>query len=181
MAQSQEEANAELKKRLARRSRASERADGAAFERLLDILAGGDPVRRELCELWRNWKIVMGGEIAALAVPLGHRDRRLLVGAEDGMAMTELGFLREEMVARANAFFERPWFEECQILALQGRKGLDRPPEADGEAVQPAPAPAPAERPTGRWLAEMDQDSPVARCYRAFAGLGASGGSDGAQ
>ena len=54
-------------------------------------------------------------------------------------------------------------------MALQGRKGLDRPPEADEEPAPPAPRPA--ERPTGRWLAEMDPESPVARCYRSFAGL----------
>jgi len=171
MAQLQEEANAALKKRLEKRSLASERADSAAFAHLLEVLAGGDAMRREFCELWRNWKLVMGGDIAAMAVPLGHRDRRLLVGAEDGMAMTELGFLREEIVARANAFFERPWVRECQIQALQGRKGLDRPLDEDGWEVPPAPAPAPADRPTGRWLSEMDPDSPVARCYRAFAGL----------
>ncbi|MBO4295705.1 MAG: DUF721 domain-containing protein [Desulfovibrio sp.] len=151
-----------------KRSLSVERAD-SGLARLLDALAGGDAMRREFCELWRNWKLVMGDDIALLAVPLGHRDRRLLVGAEDGMAMTELGFLREEMVARANAFFEKPWLEECQIMALQGRKGLDRPPEADEEPAPPAPRPA--ERPTGRWLAEMDPDSPVARCYRSFAGL----------
>ncbi|MBQ2516283.1 MAG: DUF721 domain-containing protein, partial [Desulfovibrio sp.] len=113
-----------------KRSLSVERAD-SGLARLLDALAGGDAMRREFCELWRNWKLVMGGDIALLAVPLGHRDKRLLVGAEDGMAMTELGFLREEIVARANAFFEKPWLEECQIMALQGRKGLDRPPEAD--------------------------------------------------
>ena len=143
MAQTQEEANAAFKERLKKRSLSVERADSGL--------------------------LVMGGDIALLAVPLGHRDKRLLVGAEDGMAMTELGFLREEIVARANAFFEKPWLEECQIMALQGRKGLDRPPEADEEPAPPAPRPA--ERPTGRWLAEMDPDSPVARCYRSFAGL----------
>ena len=166
MAQTQEEANAELRARLKKRCLTVERA-GSGLARLLDALAGGDAMRREFCELWRNWKLVMGSDIALMAVPLGHRDRRLLVGAEDGMAMTELGFLREEMVARANAFFEKPWFKECQIMALQGRKGLDRPLEADGEPARPAPEPV--ERPSGRWLAEMDPDSPVARCYRAFA------------
>jgi hypothetical protein len=176
MAQTQEEASAALKERLKKRSLSVERAD-SGLARLLDALAGGDAMHREFCELWRNWKLVMGSDIALLAVPLGHRDRRLLVGAEDGMAMTELGFLREEMVARANAFFEKPWFEECQIMALQGRKGLDRPPEAD-EGVPP-PAPRPVERPTGRWLAEMDPDSPVARCYRAFARRDGQDGQDG--
>ena len=38
-----------------------------------------------LTQLWKNWDIVMGPDIAALAHPLGHRGNILLVGGEDSL------------------------------------------------------------------------------------------------
>ena len=123
--------------------------------------AAGQEIQFRLVELWSNWKLVMG-PLADLALPLGSRGHRLIVAAEDNMAQQELSFCTDEILARANSFLEEKYFTECQVKLRLGQKVL-RP---GGEA--PAPRPAEKTHLSGRWLDQMDPDSPVARCYRAF-------------
>ena len=93
--------------------------------RIIEKLAqdSGQEVQFRLVELWNNWKIVMG-PLAGLAVPLGHRGKKLVIAAEDNMAQQELTFCTDEILARANSFLEEPYFTECQVKLRLGQKDL---------------------------------------------------------
>ncbi len=135
--------------------------------RFLDKLAAlvGCPEQGVLVELWRNWPLVMGEEIAALCLPLGHREHRLEVGCEDSMALQELSYLRPEIVERANSFMEKEYFTDVKVTLVLDRKALWEQGRAQARPAAPAPVQGTCE---GTYLDEMDPDSPVARAYRAF-------------
>lgn len=149
-------------------------------EALLALLErmGGTPERAGLQRLWDNWEAALGPELAALAQPLGHhtekgaregRRRRvtLLLAAEDAMLLQELRFRGDEILERVNVFLGRPYFSEVKVSLPLGRsapvRSRERPakPEGGGSGARPAAR--------GVFLAGMDGDSPVARCYARFA------------
>ncbi len=160
--------------RFQRKGRGRRRGQALASElagRLLARLAerAGRPEQPRLVELWRNWRVVMGEELSALALPLGHSGRRLEVGCEDGAAMQELSYLRGEILERANAFMEEDFFRELRLSLALDRRALDKSPL--GEEVRPPARPqerALERAASGVWLPSMDPESPVARCYRAW-------------
>ncbi len=141
---------------------------GELTRRFLNRLAAlvGCPEQGLLVELWRNWSVVMGEEIASICLPLGHKEHRLEVGCEDSMALQELSYLRMEIMDRVNSFMEQAYFTDVKITLVLDRKALWE----QGRVGQPvAPAPPPVEPACeGTYLSEMDPDSPVARAYRAF-------------
>lgn len=169
-----------------RRAWRGRRRDGAGGgitlrEALLGLLEsmGGSPERAGLQSLWDNWEKVLGPELAAIAQPLGHHgdgkgahaDGRaaLLLGAEDAMLLQELRFRGEEILERVNGFLGQAYFCEVKVSLPLGRSAPVR-------SREPAPRPGeeevreePAAR--GVFLAAMDGNSPVARCYARFAGL----------
>lgn len=130
----------------------------------------GCPEQVRLVELWRNWPVVMGEEIAELGLPIGHKDRRLDVGTDDSMALQELTYLRDEIIGRANAFMEEEFFNDVRVTLVLNKKPLS-PGFATPVVAEPAPVPEVPRHATGRWLHLMDPNSPIARCYRAYCGL----------
>ncbi len=125
----------------------------------------GCPEQVHLVELWRNWPVVMGEYIASLGVPLGHRDRRLEVGTEDSMAMQELSYYRTEIIERANAFMEKPFFADVKFLLVANNKSLYSHNNVQEEKRY---APVVEKKATGKWLHLMDPNSAIARCYKAY-------------
>ena len=71
---------------------------------------GMKPQHYMLTQLWKNWEVVMGPDIAALAHPLGHRNGILLVGGDDSCAMQELSYAAPEILERVNAFMNEDYF-----------------------------------------------------------------------
>ena len=149
-----------------------------AIFRLLESM-GGTPERAGLQSLWDNWEKVLGPELAALAMPLGHHGdgkgapeggrTALLLGAEDAMLLQELRFRGEEILERVNGFLGQAYFCEVRVSLPLGRNApvRTRRPAAlhGGEERGPRPAAS------GVFLKEMDENSPVARCYARFAKL----------
>lgn len=134
-----------------------------AIDLLFEQLGGPDQAR--LVQLWRHWEMVMGENLSALGRPLGRKDRTLLVGAQDAMALQELSLQGPEMLERANAFMDKPFFTRVKVSLMQERPDLARKREQP-EYRPEAPAPAPV---LGAHLGRMKPDSPVARCYEAWA------------
>lgn len=128
---------------------------------------GADPVRMRLIQLWRNWDMVMGPELAPLARPLGHRGDILLIGAEDAMLMQELHMQSGEILERVNAFMEGPFFACVKVSLCFQQTALD----ALRLPAPPPPRPVLRPRLDGSALQAMRPDSPVARCYARFAAL----------
>ena len=153
-------------KRKSARKRRTESVETLA-QRFLESLSAmaGCPEQFKLVELWRNWQVVMGEEISSLCLPLGHREHRLDLGTEDSMAMQELLYMEHEIVQRANAFLETPFFNDVKVTLLGERSGLAG---VHGERETRPRAPQLPRMAKGTWLKEMDPDSAIARCYRAY-------------
>ncbi|NCB21791.1 MAG: DUF721 domain-containing protein [Deltaproteobacteria bacterium] len=128
--------------------------------------------RARLQQLWLNWEMVMGPDLAPLARPMGHHHDLLLIGAEDAMLAQELHLMAEEILERVNAFMEQPFFSAIKVSLLMGKAGLDKTAvrtTASTRAAMPArPEPPNAH---GLYLEAMDPTSPVARAYARFASL----------
>lgn len=133
--------------------------------RFLESLAEfvGRPEQFRLVQLWRNWHLVMGEEISSMCLPLGHKNTRLDVGTEDSMAMQELLYLKEEIRLRANSFMEEDFFSEVKLELVAEREGLATTRTIAAKEFYETPRHA-----TGAFLADMPEDDPVARCYRAY-------------
>ena len=133
-----------------------------AMPKLLDKLDGTGGMA--LVRLWRAWDEIMG-EMAPMARPLGHRGTRLVLAAEDPMVMQEAHYLAPLMLGKINAFLGHEVFDKVTFELLNGRVPLDgaiRP-----EAPEP---PRKLKKPEklGSLDKELDPDSPVGRCYRAY-------------
>jgi len=132
----------------------------------LDRLGGAEQGR--LAQLWRNWRMVMGQELADLAIPLGTRKGALLVGGEDAMALQELSFHIPEMLERANAFMDAERFDkiELRLAGLDARTSLTGAHVPSGIRPQQPLPPRPAK--LGGLIGILPPDSPVGRCYAAY-------------
>lgn len=149
------------------RSRENARLSAAgAIGLLFEHLGGADQSR--LVQLWRHWEMVMGRDLAALARPLGHKESTLLVGAEDAMALQELSMQVPEILERVNAFMDQDFFRKVRVMLMQDHPDLARPREKREYVAPPLP-PGPS---IGAHLGRMNPDSPVTRCYQAWAGRG---------
>ena len=126
--------------------------------------------RARLQQLWLNWEMVMGPDLAPLARPMGHHRELLLIGAEDAMLAQELHLMAEEILERVNAFMEQPFFNAIKVSLLMGKVGLDKTAVHKPMAAQ-VPKPPKPEPPNahGLYLEAMDPSSPVARAYARFA------------
>ena len=137
----------------------------------LGAAPGQGETRARLRQLWLNWGMVMGPDLAPLARPLGHHRDVLLIGAEDAMLAQELHLMAGEMLERVNAFMEQPFFSSIKVSLLMGKSGLDKAATRKAaNADKPAPrlrAPEPLCA-DGVYLEAMDPTSPVARAYARF-------------
>lgn len=119
--------------------------------------------------LWRAWDEVVGSELAGLAWPAGHRADILLLGCADSCGMQEARMRGREYLAKVNAWLGSDYFSDVRVrlkrpdvrLGLSAAKGRKpRSAQAQGPYAQT--------RPSGKYLAVMCSDSPVARCYARF-------------
>lgn len=143
------------------------RSSNDAARLLLERIGGREQGR--LVQLWRNWSMVMGPDLAGLAIPLGSRKRVLIVGGEDNMAMQELTYQIPEMLERANAFMDAEHFDKIELRLLLGREALDTLIADADVPTGPRPKPLPP-RPKrlGELLGQFDPESPVGRCYATY-------------
>ncbi len=123
---------------------------------------GRDARQTQLEQLWKNWSMVMGPDLAPLAHPLGHRDGLLLVGGEDHFILQELTYAAPEMLERANAFMDEAFFHKVELHLLFGKTPLNL------TTATQAPPPPPPQRPPRLGGLRLRPDSPVAACYAAY-------------
>lgn len=123
---------------------------------------GGEARPAHLDQLWKNWAMVMGPDLAPLAQPLGHRNDLLLVGGEDHLVLQELTYAVPEILERVNAFMDEPFFHRVELHLLLGKTPLNL------AAATPVPVPPPLTRPPRLGGLSLDPASPVGRCYQAY-------------
>lgn len=119
-----------------------------------------------LALLWEHWNMVMGKELALLAIPLGHKKDTLLLAAEDSMAAQDIAMQSDEVLERVNAFMNEPYFSRLQVELVMGRQDLSRArPES-----RPRPSDYHVSRPEnlGSLRGAFEPASPVTRCYEAY-------------
>ncbi len=85
-----------------------------------------DGSRRELSRLWRRWAEVVG-PVDDRARPLGHRGTTLVIGAEDHMVAQELVMQAPMILAMANDFLGRNFFDKVHVDLLGDHVSLDAP------------------------------------------------------
>ena len=138
----------------------------------LGVAPGQGAARARLQQLWLNWDMVMGPDLAPLARPMGHHRDLLLIGAEDAMLAQELHLMADEILERVNAFMEQPFFSAIKVSLLMGKAGLDKTAVRTSAPIRPV-RPARPEPPEahGLYLEAMDPSSPVARAYARFVRL----------
>lgn len=138
---------------------------------LTDTLAqlGMDEDKVRLTHLWECWPYVMGPELSTIASPLGSHNGTLLVGCEDNMLMQEVTLCQYDILERANAFMEKPYFHNVKVSLFMGKRNLAQP----RQAPRPEPPKAPriaACKVHGTYLDRISLDTPWGRCYAAYAG-----------
>lgn len=123
--------------------------------------------RFHLLQLWDNWLMVMGDELAPLAHPMGAKESTLVIGAEDNMLLHELSFQVPEILERANAFMHSPYFRQVRLELLQGRRPLyprGKPDEGrvniPDERVKPEGL--------GGLRGKIDPESPAGKAYLEY-------------
>ena len=130
---------------------------------------GMDEDKVRLAHLWECWPYVMGPELSAMASPLGAHKSTLLVGCEDNMLMQEVVLCQHDILERANAFMEKPYFHNVQPSLFMGQTNLAAP----RPKVQPA-CPKVQQNPgntvRGTYLDRISLNTPWGRCYAAYAG-----------
>lgn len=117
-----------------------------------------------LVKLWRAWDDIMG-EMAEVARPLGHRGSKIILAAGDPIVMQEAQYLAPLLLEAINDFLGEEVFDKVGFELLNGRIPLDgaiRP-----EAVEP-PRKLKKPKDLGKLNEELDPDSPVGKCYRAY-------------
>lgn len=127
----------------------------------------GGLAHAQFTRLWEHWDMVMGKEIASLATPIGHRKTALIIAAEDSMAAQDLAMQAEDIIERANAFMDAPFFTRIQVELVMGRNGLSR----SAPTLRPRPPDYHTPKPDSLGALRghfEDSDSPVARCYEAY-------------
>ena len=112
-----------------------------------------------LCELWKNWPIVMGDEIAAMAYPLGSRGDVLIIGGDDNYILQDLSYYVDEILMRANAFMQ------VEFNLLMGQHDLR---SVDTTIIPKAPPP---QKPENLGTLRIPQGSPAAAAYEAYVRL----------
>ena len=123
---------------------------------------GMRPQQTLLSQLWRNWDIVMGPDIAPIAHPLGHRNGILLIGGEDSCALQELSYAVPEILERVNAFMDEEFFLKVELHLLMGKDSLQR------VCITEAPELPRPQRPSRLGKARLPTDSPLASAYAAY-------------
>lgn len=122
------------------------------------------PRQTHLEQLWKNWSMVMGPELAGQALPLGHREGLLLIGGEDHFVLQELAYSVPEILLRVNAFMAEEYFKKVELHLMFGKTPLNR---TQATVVPPAPPPPRPPR-LGSLLNSLDLSSPVGQCYEAY-------------
>lgn len=156
------------RRRFARRSTPFPVSVGANIDGLLESW-GGNRISATLATLWENWDKAVGEPYNELATPLGHKGEMLFLGAADALDAQELTLSSCEILERINAFIGSAYFSKTRVSLLGGRTA----PVSASRRHSPAPKKNTDENvsagPDGKYLEEMDMNSPVARCYAKFA------------
>ncbi|MFO8033376.1 MAG: DUF721 domain-containing protein [Desulfohalobiaceae bacterium] len=125
--------------------------------------AGANNLR--LARLWINWGQVLGQELAELARPLGHKDRTLILGAEDSVVMQELSYYRQDILDKVEDFLGWRPFDKIKLELLNNKASLDM---VGLENTWKATSRTAGHLQPRKAELELDPESAVGSCYQAY-------------
>ncbi len=108
------------------------------FLKILDTVLdkkGRTEEQKRIFELYNHWEMVLD-DLATLALPIGHKARTLLIGAEDNYALSDLIYAESEILMLVNAFMGEEYFEKVEMHLLQGKTILNALPENNSHKKQ---------------------------------------------
>lgn len=76
---------------------------------------GGSREKSRIASLWSNWNAVMGAEIGDCVEEINEKGNTLLLKVADAMIMQEMGFHKEEIREKANAFLGSSYFDSVRF------------------------------------------------------------------
>lgn len=117
-----------------------------------------------LVRVWRQWDEMLG-EFASMVRPLGHRGKTLILYAEDPMIAAEAAYFSQIITDRINSHFGEEIFDKVRFELLNGRVPLGKP-SATARREEPLRYKKP--KVLGTLNDQIDPESPVGRCYRAY-------------
>lgn len=126
----------------------------------------------QVVQLWKHWDMVLGEELASLAIPFGRRRDRLLIGGEDSFILQELAMRTPEILERVNAFLDAPenapYLTRVELSLPLGKRPLNQAPELSFSQKPQSPSMTCPPGLRGVYLASMRPDSPVTKFYKAL-------------
>ncbi|MBQ7584838.1 MAG: DUF721 domain-containing protein [Desulfovibrionaceae bacterium] len=135
------------------------------FQKILNSM-DDEKIQADLAHLWECWDHVFGQtNLAELALPLGHEGDTLIIGCEDSMLIQELRMQESEILEYVNGFMFKQFFKKIRVILLGKNKNLNH--QVKFENLPPSEA-KPGAKLTGKFLNNMDKNSPVAKCYANF-------------
>lgn len=134
---------------------------------VLDRYLSGERFRREMdiAALWRNWPQLLGEQMAQMVKPLGKQGSSLVLGVEDNFLMQEMVYHREDILEQIEHYLGWQPFDKIKLQLLQDKSALDEAgPSRTGRSSDSMPIP----ENVGAMLDILPQDTPFARCYKAY-------------
>ena len=123
-----------------------------------------------LAQMWSNWAEIVGSdELADMIKPLGHRQRTLILGAEDSIVIQEMNFFVPQLLDKVNDFLGQSFFDKIRFELLKGRTPLSQRQELFSAPAKKNYLKKPQS--LGKLLDKLPKDSPVYNCYKKYVNL----------
>ena len=127
-------------------------------------------INLRLAQMWSNWSEIVGSEeLADLIRPLGHRQRTLILGAEDSITIQEMNFFVPQLLDKVNDFLGQPFFDKIRFELLKGRTPLNQSVLVSTKYRRRCSLKKPQS--LGKLLDKLPKDSPVYKCYKKYVNL----------
>ena len=128
-----------------------------------------NPEQASFHELWVNWPMILGEELAEAAKPLGVRNRILRIGAHNNMELQEIRMQYDDILSRANAFMKAfghdAFFEKLEFCLFQGKNPITTERELPQHLNYAHP---PRPHNIGNAKIDFKDNHSLARCYEAY-------------
>lgn len=76
---------------------------------------GGSRGKSRMASLWSNWNAVVGEDLGGGVEEIDEKGRTLILKVADAMMMQEIGFRKEEILEKANAFLGSSHFDNVRL------------------------------------------------------------------
>jgi len=128
-----------------------------------------NPEQADFHELWANWPMILGEDLAEVAKPLGVRNKTLRIGAHNNFELQEIRMQYDDILSRANAFMKafghHEFFEKLEFCLFQGKSPITVKKELPQHLNYTHP---PRPHTIGNTTIDFKDNHALAKCYEAY-------------